>query len=463
MNINKKNRIHIVGIGGIGMSGIAEILHGMGYKVQGSDISKNKNVERLSKKKIKIYVSHHKKNIDQADIIIHSSAIDAKNPEIKEAMKLKIPVLSRSSILSQLIKLKKTIAISGSHGKTTTTTMISSLMTDYNLSPTVINGGIINEFGTNTRLGNGEWIIVEADESDGTFLKLDPNISVVTNIDKEHLDYYGSYSELKKSFKKFISNIPFYGFAVVCLDNPPLKSLVETIKNTNILTYGTDKKSNIRAFNIRYKKEKTFFDVEINKKYKKNTIKNFCIPMTGKYNVLNALAAISIFFELGFSLLEAKQSLKNFKGVSRRLTLVGSYNAVKLIDDYAHHPTEIENLLSGLRNAYSKSKITVIFQPHRYSRLIPLIKEFSKSFINSDKVFVSNVYSANEKKPNDFDLSRVIRLIGKKSNTDCVYLQNLDIVKNEIKRSKSDDVYIFLGAGNITEWPYQILKNLNEN
>ena len=185
--------------------------------------------------------------------------------------------------------------------------------------------------------------------------------------------------------------------------------------------------------------------------------------MTGKYNVLNALAAISIFFELGFSLLEAKQSLKNFKGVSRRLTLVGSYNAVKLIDDYAHHPTEIENLLSGLRNAYSKSKITVIFQPHRYSRLIPLIKEFSKSFINSDKVFVSNVYSANEKKPNDFDLSRVIRLIGKKSNTDCVYLQNLDIVKNEIKRSKSDDVYIFLGAGNITEWPYQILKNLNEN
>ena len=251
MNINKKNKIHIIGIGGIGMSGIAEILHGMGYKVQGSDISKSKNVLRLNKKRIRVFIGHNKKNITNADIIIHSSAIDNKNPEMKEALKLKIPTLSRSSILSQLIKLKKTIAISGSHGKTTTTTLIASLISDYGLSPTVINGGIINEFGTNTQLGKGEWIIVEADESDGTFLKLDPYISVVTNIDKEHLEYYGNYNELKKSFKRFISNIPFYGFAVVCLDDPSIKLLVKSIKNTNIITYGTDKKSNIRAFNIR--------------------------------------------------------------------------------------------------------------------------------------------------------------------------------------------------------------------
>ncbi len=463
MNLNKKSRIHIIGIGGIGMSGIAEILHGMGYMVQGSDIARNKNVERLNKKKIRIHIGHHKKNIDQTNIIIHSSAIDIKNPEIQEAMRLKIPVLSRSSILSQLIKLKKTVAISGSHGKTTTTTMISSLMNDYDLSPTVINGGIINEFGTNTRLGKGEWIIVEADESDGTFLKLDPNISVVTNIDKEHLEYYGSYRELKKSFKKFISNVPFYGFAVVCIDDPSLKSLVKTIKNTNILTYGTDKKSNIRAFNIRYKKEKTYFDVEINIKNKKKTIRNFSIPMTGKYNVLNALAAITIFAELDFSLLKAKKSLSNFKGVNRRLTYVGSFNAVKLIDDYAHHPTEIVNLLSGLKNAYSKSKIIAVFQPHRYSRLIPLLKEFSKSFVNSDKVFVSNVYSANEKKPNNFDLQRVIKLIKKNSNTNSIYLNKLDMIKDEIRKSRSDEVYIFLGAGDITEWPYQILEDLNEN
>ena len=463
MNINKKSIIHIIGIGGIGMSGIAEILHGMGYRVQGSDISKSKNILRLNKKNIKVYIGHNKKNIIHADIIVHSSAIDNKNAEIKEALKLKVPILSRSSILSQLIKLKKTIAISGSHGKTTTTTLIASLISDYGLSPTVINGGIINEYGTNTRLGKGEWMIVEADESDGTFLKLDPNISVVTNIDKEHLEYYGSYNELKKSFRKFISNIPFYGFAVVCLDNPPLKSLLNSIKNTNILTYGTDKKSNIRAFNIRYKKEKTYFDVEIKLKQKKTIIKNFYIPMIGKYNVLNALAAIAIFVELDLSIVKAKQSLKNFKGVNRRLTYVGSYNSIKLIDDYAHHPTEIQSLLLGVKNAYPKSKITAVFQPHRYSRLIPLVKEFSRSFVSSNKVFISNVYAANEQKPKNFDLNKIIKKIGKESNTDSFYLNNLKQIKDEIKKSKSDEIYVFLGAGDITDWPYKVLDELNDN
>tara|TARA_B110000003_G_scaffold19240_1_gene18786 strand:- start:11019 stop:12410 length:1392 start_codon:yes stop_codon:yes gene_type:complete len=463
MNINKKNKIHIIGIGGIGMSGIAEILHGMGYKVQGSDISKSKNVLRLNKKRIRVFIGHNKKNITNADIIIHSSAIDNKNPEMKEALKLKIPTLSRSSILSQLIKLKKTIAISGSHGKTTTTTLIASLISDYGLSPTVINGGIINEFGTNTRLGKGEWIIVEADESDGTFLKLDPYISVVTNIDKEHLEYYGNYNELKKSFKRFISNIPFYGFAVVCLDDPSIKLLVKSIKNTNIITYGTDKKSNIRAFNIRYKKEKTYFDIDINIKKKNYCIKNFYIPMLGKYNVLNALAAIAISTELDLSITKAKKSLRNFKGVNRRLTYVGKYNSIKLIDDYAHHPTEIENLLLGLKNAYPKSKITAVFQPHRYSRLIPLLKEFSRSFVSSDKVFISNVYSANERKPVNFNLNKIIKLIGKGSNTVSCYLNSLDDIKEEMKKSKKNEIYIFLGAGDITDWPYKILDDLNEN
>ena len=372
-------------------------------------------------------------------------------------------MLSRSSILSQIIKLKKTIAVSGSHGKTTTTTLISSLLSDLGLSPTVINGGIINEYGTNTMLGKGEWIIVEADESDGTFLKLNSSIAVVTNIDKEHLDYYGNYKELKNSFTKFISSVPFYGFAVVCLDDLAIKSIIKSIKNTNIITYGLDKKSNIRAFDIRYKQEKTYFNVELRIKQKKIVVKNFCIPLLGKYNVLNALASIAISAELELSIYKTKVSLKKFKGVNRRLTFVGRYKKTRLIDDYAHHPTEIKCLLLGLRKANPKSKITAIFQPHRYSRLVSLLKEFSKSFISADRVFISDVYAANERQPKEFDLNIVVKMIKNNSKTVSHYLNDLEMLKKEITISKKNEIFIFLGAGNITDWPYEILNRLNVN
>lgn len=462
MDISKNQVIHIVGIGGIGMSGIAEILSGLGYSIQGSDLFPNNNVLRLRKKKIKIFIGHKKSNIKGADIIIYSSAINKSNSELKYALSNDIPILSRSEILSQIVKLKKTILISGSHGKTTTTTMISSLLSDLDLAPTVINGGIINQYGTNTYLGTGKWMVVEADESDGTFIKLQSVISVVTNIDKEHLEFYGSFKELKKSFQKFISHIPFYGFAVVCLDDKNIESLIKKITNTNIITYGLNSNSNIKAKNLRYYSDKTVFDVYVSFKSKRKIIKNFSIPIIGKYNVLNALAAISIAIQMNLSVKKTMKSLKNFKGVQRRLTQVGSYNKLKLIDDYAHHPTEIRSVLEAVKKSNPKSIITAIFQPHRYSRLLSLEKDFSSCFKDADFVFVSDVYAASEKKPKLFNINQLVKQISKKSKTKSLYFSNYKNLKNNIIQNESEGIYIFLGAGSVTEWPYKLLKLLNE-
>ena len=462
MDISKNQVIHIVGIGGIGMSGIAEILSGLGYLIQGSDLSLNSNVIRLRKKNIKIFIGHKKSNIKGANIIIYSSAINKSNLELKYALNNNIPILSRSEILSQIVKLRKTILISGSHGKTTTTTMISSLLSDLDLSPTVINGGIINQYGTNTYLGTGEWMVVEADESDGTFIKLESAISVVTNIDKEHLEFYGSFKELKKSFHKFISRVPFYGFAVVCLDDKNIKSLVKKITNTNIITYGLNSNSNIKAKNLRYYSDKTVFDVYIKFKTRRKLIKNFSIPIIGEYNVLNSLASISIAIKMNLSIKKTVQSLKNFKGVQRRLTQVGKYNKLKLIDDYAHHPTEIKSVLEAVKRSNPKSTITAIFQPHRYSRLLSLEKDFESCFKNANFVFISDVYAASEKKPKLFSINKLVKQISIKSKTKSSYLANYKNLKNEIIQNKSEGIYIFLGAGSITEWPYKLLKLLNE-
>ena len=450
MLLNKTDIIHIIGIGGIGMSGIAEIMSKMGYRVQGSDANKSNNTKRLEKKNIKVFIGHKKNNVKRADIVFFSTAIKNSNIEMISARENNIPTLPRFKILSHLMRLKKGIAISGSHGKTTTTTMVSSIFMHQNLKPTIINGGIINEIGTNTKLGTGEWMVVEADESDGTFLKLPATISAITNIDKEHLDYYKSFSILKKSFKKFITQVPFYGFSVVCNDDPYLKKLITDIKSTSIIKYGFSKNSDIRAFNVRVKNDSVVFDVENNLlKNNKKIIKNYQLPMLGSYNILNALVGIAISLKLKLPQQKTKKALKNFDGVARRFTKIDRINNNLFIDDYAHHPTEIDSVLSAAKQSQSSNNIIAVFQPHRYSRVLTLKKEFSKCFKKANTVLVLDIYAAGEKNYTSFKIKTLVNLIKNNSKTDTHYIESIDLVSKFLNAGKRNLV-IFMGAGNIS-------------
>ena len=450
MLLNKTDIIHIIGIGGIGMSGIAEIMSKMGYRVQGSDANKSNNTKRLEKKNIKVFIGHKKSNVKKANIVFFSTAIKNSNIEMISARENNIPTLPRFKILSHLMRLKKGIAISGSHGKTTTTTMVSSIFMHQNLKPTIINGGIINEIGTNTKLGTGEWMVVEADESDGTFLKLPATISAITNIDKEHLDYYKSFSILKKSFKKFITQVPFYGFSVVCNDDPYLKKLITDIKSTSIIKYGFSKNSDIRALNVRVKNESVVFDVENNLvKNNKKIIKNYQLPMLGSYNILNALVGIAISLKLKLPQQKTKKALKNFDGVARRFTKIDRINNNLFIDDYAHHPTEIDSVLSAAKQSQSSNNIIAVFQPHRYSRVLTLKKEFSKCFKKANTVLVLDIYAAGEKNYTSFKIKTLVNLIKNNSKTDTHYIESIDLVSKFLNAGKRNLV-IFMGAGNIS-------------
>jgi len=462
MLINKKDIIHIIGIGGIGMSGIAEIMSDMGYKVQGSDIGKNNNTDRLTKKGIKIFIGHKSENINQVNIVFFSTAIKTNNIEILTAEKNGIPTLPRFEILSHLMRLKKGIAISGSHGKTTTTTIVSSIFTQQKLKPTIINGGIINEIGTNTKLGSGEWMVVEADESDGTFLKLPATISVITNIDKEHLDYYKNFTTLKSSFKKFINQVPFYGFSVVCNDDTNIKKIIKDIKNTSIIKYGFSKDSDIRAINVRIGNSSVTFDVENNlSKNKKKIIKNYKLPMLGDYNILNALVGISISIKLNLNENLTKKALNNFSGVSRRFTKIGKINNNLFIDDYAHHPTEIENVLSAAKDSKLTNNIIAIFQPHRYSRIQSLYSEFSKCFKKANLVLITDVYAAGEKNLNTFKMKNFIRLIAKNSKVKTVHIKSIDLISKYFDNNKKNLV-IFMGAGDISNKAKEFYNKFND-
>ena len=450
MLLNKTDIIHIIGIGGIGMSGIAEIMSKMGYRVQGSDANKSNNTKRLEKKNIKVFIGHKKSNVKRADIVFFSTAIKNSNIEMISARENNIPTLPRFKILSHLMRLKKGIAISGSHGKTTTTTMVSSIFMHQNLKPTIINGGIINEIGTNTKLGTGEWMVVEADESDGTFLKLPATISAITNIDKEHLDYYKSFSILKKSFKKFITQVPFYGFSVVCNDDPYLKKLIMDIKSTSIIKYGFSKNSDIRALNVRVKNDSVVFDVENNlAKNNKKIIKNYQLPMLGSYNILNALVGIAISLKLKLPQQKTKKALKNFDGVARRFTKIDRINNNLFIDDYAHHPTEIDSVLSAAKQSKSLNNIIAVFQPHRYSRVLTLKKEFSKCFKKANTVLVLDIYAAGEKNYTSFKIKTLVNLIRNNSKTDTHYIESIDLVSKFLNAGKRNLV-IFMGAGDIS-------------
>tara|TARA_Y100000768_G_scaffold365173_1_gene326212 strand:- start:10540 stop:11937 length:1398 start_codon:yes stop_codon:yes gene_type:complete len=462
INLGQKDIIHFVGIGGIGMSGLAQIMNNMGFRIQGSDYNKNKNTVSCSKSKIKVFIGHSSSNIKKATILVKSTAIKNNNVEIKYAKKNKIPIYSRAEVLADVVSLKKNIIITGSHGKTTTTSLVAKILYDQKLDPTIVNGGVINSLKSNAKLGKGEWAILEADESDGSFLKLPINYSIVTNIDYEHLDYYKNYKNLENSFIKFINKTPPTGKAIICIDNNNIKKILHKIKNKNILTYGESKKAIYQIKKIRYNLDYTTFDLNFKDKNKKiKNIKNINVKLLGKHNVLNASAALIVCLNLGANLNLAKNSLKDFSGVQRRMTKVFSKNKNDFFDDYAHHPTEISSILEGVYNVFPNRKIISVFEPHRYSRVISLKNEFSKCFLKSNLVVICPLYPAGEKKNSKFNLIKFAKLIGKNSSTQVILVNNvIELSQFFRKNLMSDEIIIGMGAGAISKWMTELKKLL---
>ncbi len=454
INIDLKERVHFIGIGGIGMSGLAQVMKTMGFKVQGSDLSNSKNVERCRNKGIKIFTTHNKNNIKDSKIVVRSSAIQNNNPEIKAAKAKKINILKRAEMLAHVVSLKTNIVITGSHGKTTTTSLISKIFSAAKLDPTIINGGIINSFNTNARLGKGEWAILEADESDGSFLNFPINYSVVTNLDKEHIDFYKSFEKLKNSFVKFINKTPLIGKSFLCIDNSEIKKIIPKINNKNFLTYGFSQKANFRVINAIYKKNFCIFDLKISAPgLRKKTIKKIKLNLIGEHNILNSTAAIALSLYVGININVIKNSLKKFSGIQRRLTKVFSIKGREFFDDYAHHPTEIKSVLRSLRITSEKRKIVSVFQPHRYSRLKFLKKDFASAFKDSDLVVLCPVYPAGEKIDRSYIESDFAKLISKNSNVQVVTVSDeFALKKFFIKNLITDEIIICMGAGSISKW-----------
>ena len=462
IKLGKQEIIHFVGIGGIGMSGLAQIMKTMGFNSQGSDINKNKNIENCKKLGIKILIGHKRKNINKATIIVKSSAIKSNNVELLEAKKKKIPIYDRVEMLANIIDLKKNIIITGSHGKTTTTSLVAKIISTARLDPTIINGGVINSLKNNAKLGQGEWAIVEADESDGSFLKVPINYSIVTNIDREHLDYYGNFNKLIAAFKTFIEKTPPIGKSFLFLDDINLRNLIKKLRTKNYLTYGFNKKSNYQICNARYEIDYTKFDLKIKNVGPKNLyIKNILLNLIGEHNVLNATAAISLCLNLGLKENIIKKALKNFSGVQRRLTKVFKRNKMEFYDDYAHHPTEIKSVLEGIRTVAVKRKIISVFQPHRYSRIKSLKYEFASCFKNSDQVMLCPMYSAGEKVDKTYDKKKFALLISKFSKTQVILVDNEnDLTKYFRKNLIKDEIIIGMGAGSISKWIYNLKNTL---
>ena len=462
INLGQKDIIHFVGIGGIGMSGLAQIMKNMGFKIQGSDQTKNKNTISCSRAGIKVFIGHNKRNIKSSTIIVRSSAIKNTNNEISYARTKKIPIYSRAELLADVVSLKKNIIITGSHGKTTTTSLVAKILSDQKLDPTIINGGVINSLKSNAKLGKGEWAILEADESDGSFLKLPINYSIVTNLDYEHIDYYKKFKNLQNSFIDFIEKTPPTGKSIVCIDNKNLKKIFKKIKNKNILTYGESIDAKYQISNIRYKINYTIFDLRfkgIEKKIKK--IKNIHLKLLGKHNVLNAAAAITVCLNLGVNQNVIKKSLKNFSGVQRRMTKIFNKNKNDFYDDYAHHPTEIKSILDGVKNVYKNRKIITVFEPHRYSRVLSLKREFGKSFVNSNLVLLCPIYAAGEKKNNKFNVIEFGRLISKLSKTQVIIIKDFKEVEKYFKKNLiSNEIIIGMGAGSISQWMRELKFSL---
>ncbi len=458
IKVGPKEKIHFIGIGGIGMSGLAQVMQRMGFDVQGSDLSQNKNVERCKKIKIKVFSGHKKENIKDANIIVRSSAIKNNNPEIIAAKKRKLKVFKRAEMLGHVVSLKKNIVITGSHGKTTTTSLIANILSEAKLDPTIVNGGVVNSLGGNAKLGKGDWSVLEADESDGSFLNLPINYSVVTNVDREHLDFYKNFNKLKKAFGNFINKTPTFGKSFVCIDDKELNKIVSKLKSRNFLTYGFNKKANYQILNTFYKKNHSIFDLKISTPlFKKKIIKKIKVNLVGSYNILNSVAAIALCSYIGVDLKVIKKSLKEFAGIQRRMTKVLTFKGKDFFDDYAHHPTEIKSVLESLKNINPERKIISIFQPHRYSRVELLKKEFSFAFKPSTKLLLCPVYSAGEKNNKNYNQDNFAKLIAKNSKVQVIMIKDQENLNKFFKKNLfKDELIIGMGAGSITKWMREI-------
>ena len=450
--------IHFVGIGGIGMSGIAEVLHNIGYQVQGSDLTDNANAKRLRKLGIEIMIGHRAENLREAKVVVVSTAVKADNPEVAAARAALIPVVRRAEMLGELMRLKSSIAVGGTHGKTTTTSMVGTVLEKAGLDPTVINGGIVNAYGTNTRLGAGEWLVAEADESDGSFLKLPSTIAIVTNIDPEHLDHFHSFEEVKNAFANFVQNVPFYGFAVLCIDHPEVQSMLGRISDRRVVTYGFSAQADVRAVDVEAGPDGSHFAVVLTDRLSgaATRIENLSLPVLGLHNVQNSLAAVAIANELQIDSDRLREALAEFTGVKRRFTRTGSWNGVPVIDDYGHHPVEITAVLKAARLAVSnnpEARVVAVIQPHRYTRLASLFDDFCTCFNDADTVIVADVYAAGEAPIEGIDrdsLADGLRRFGHRNVlTLAEPAQLAALVKNEIKPG---DLVVCLGAGTITQW-----------
>lgn len=450
--------IHFVGIGGIGMSGIAEVLANLGYKVRGSDAADGGNVKRLRDLGISVTIGHDAKNVEGAGVLVVSSAVKRDNPELIAARAKRLPVVRRAEMLAELMRLKSCIAIAGTHGKTTTTSMVAALLDAGGMDPTVINGGIINAYGTNARLGAGEWMIVEADESDGTFLKLPADIAVVTNVDPEHLDHFKTFDAVKEAFVSFVGNVPFYGFAVMCLDHPIVQSLVGQIEDRRVITYGINPQADVRLMDVKLDGGVCRFNILIRSRNgeKAAEINDLLLPMPGHHNALNATAAIAVALELKIPPEKIRAALKGFGGVKRRFTKTGEWNGVTIFDDYAHHPVEIGAVLKAAR-ASTKKNVVAIVQPHRYTRLRDLFDQFCSCFNDADHVIVAPVYPAGEPPIPGIDRDALVQGIRARGHRDVIALEGPEALAGVIKKIvKSGDYVVFLGAGNITQWAYAL-------
>ncbi len=455
--------IHFVGIGGIGMSGIAEVLINLGYDVQGSDASENANVKRLREKGAKIFIGHSADHLGHSEVVVVSTAIGRDNPELAGARERRIPVVRRAEMLAELMRLRQCVAVAGTHGKTTTTSMVATLLDAGGFDPTVVNGGIINAYGTNARVGEGEWMVVEADESDGTFLKLPADVAIVTNIDPEHLDHFKTFDAIKDAFRTLIENLPFYGFAVMCLDHPTVQELVGKIEDRRVITYGENPQADVRLLDVDLAGGVCKFNVLIRdrKMASATYLEGLVLPMPGHHNALNATAAIALAYELGMSVDAIRTALSHFGGVKRRFTRTGEWNGAQIFDDYGHHPVEIAAVLRAAR-ASTKGQVIAVVQPHRYSRLQSLFEPFSTCFNDADAVLIADVYAAGEKPIEGFDRDSLVAAIKAHGHRRALALNSPDDVPVIVREiAKPGDYIVFLGAGNITQWAYALPEQLN--
>ena len=454
--------LHFVGIGGIGMSGIAEVMHNFGYQVQGSDLSENANVVRLRKLGIKIMIGQKPENLDGAWGIVCSSAIKPDNAEVVAARANKIPVIRRAEMLAELMRLKWCVSIAGTHGKTTTTSMVAAVLDEAGYDPTVINGGIINAYGTNARLGDGDWMVVEADESDGTFVKIPSTVAVVTNMDPEHLDFYGDFETAKEAYRSFVENVPFYGFAAMCVDHPEVQALIGRISDRKIITYGFSPQSDVRCTALRFEEGSAIFSVEILNRDldAREMLDNITLPMPGRHNILNALAAIAVSHEMGISSAVICAAFAKFSGVKRRFTVVDKIDGMTIVDDYAHHPVEIASVLSGAREAYS-GRVIAVMQPHRYSRLENLFDEFCGCFNNADVVMISAVFEAGEQPVEGIHRDSLVAGIRAASHRNVIALEGPEQLATKISEvAGPGDIVVCMGAGSISQWAYDLAAEL---